>query len=97
MPCSETLASNLFGLLLRMQRLMNRRMAEFYGVPWVETQQDFAAVPFEPERRAGVISHPLLLSGLAYTDSSSPIHRGVFLTRAVPKPARVKPVKTPRA
>ncbi len=28
MACSETLASNLFGLLLRMQRLMNRRMAE---------------------------------------------------------------------
>ena len=28
MPCSETLASNLFGLLLRMQRLINRRMAE---------------------------------------------------------------------
>lgn len=28
MACSEDLASTLFGLLLRMQRLMNRRMAE---------------------------------------------------------------------
>ncbi len=85
-------------LLLSEHTWMNRRMAEFYGVPWVETQQDFAAVPFEPERRAGVISHPLLLSGLAYTDSSSPIHRGVFLTRAVlgrgikPPPVAVAPV-----
>ena len=85
-------------LLLSEHTWMNRRMADFYGVPWVETQQDFAAVPFEPERRAGVISHPLLLSGLAYTDSSSPIHRGVFLTRAVlgrgikPPPVAVAPV-----
>jgi hypothetical protein len=84
-------------LLLSEHTWMNRRMAEFYGVPWVEAQQDFAAVPFEPDRRAGVISHPLLLSGLAYTDSSSPIHRGVFLTRAVlgrgikPPPVAVAP------
>lgn len=32
-------------------------------------------------RRRGVLTHPLLLSGLAYFDTSSPIHRGVFLIR----------------
>ena len=31
----------------------------------------------------GVLTHPLLMSGLAYHDTSSPIHRGVFLTRNV--------------
>ena len=29
----------------------------------------------------GLLSHPYLLSGLAYQDSTSPIHRGVFLIR----------------
>lgn len=31
--------------------------------------------------RLGVLTHPYIMSGLAYTDSSSPIHRGVFLIR----------------
>ncbi|MCA9027197.1 MAG: DUF1592 domain-containing protein [Planctomycetaceae bacterium] len=29
----------------------------------------------------GVLSHPYLMSGLAYSDTTSPIHRGVFLIR----------------
>lgn len=29
----------------------------------------------------GLLNHPYLMSGLAYTDSTSPIHRGVFLIR----------------
>lgn len=33
------------------------------------------------EVHAGIISHPLILSHLAYSKASSPIHRGVFLTR----------------
>ena len=33
------------------------------------------------EVHAGIISHPLILSHLAYFRTSSPIHRGVFLTR----------------
>lgn len=35
----------------------------------------------DPEIHAGIISHPLLMSNLAYFKNSSPIHRGVFLTR----------------
>lgn len=31
--------------------------------------------------RFGILTHPLLLSGLAYHESTSPIHRGVFLIR----------------
>ena len=33
------------------------------------------------EHRFGILTHPLLMSGLAYHDSTSPIHRGVFLIR----------------
>jgi len=37
----------------------------------------------ETAKRAGVLTHPLLMSGLAYYDATSPIHRGVFLIRYV--------------
>jgi hypothetical protein len=40
-------------------------------------------VRFDPEQRAGVLTHPFLLSAHSYYRSSSPIHRGVFLTRKV--------------
>ncbi len=33
--------------------------------------------------RFGVLSHPYLMSGMSYHDSTSPIHRGVFLIRYV--------------
>jgi hypothetical protein len=33
------------------------------------------------EHRYGILTHPLLTSGLAYHDATSPIHRGVFLIR----------------
>lgn len=31
--------------------------------------------------KLGVLNHPYLMSGLAYSDSTSPVHRGVFLIR----------------
>ena len=43
----------------------------------------FQKVDFEPEHRAGVLSHPYLLASLAYNSASSPIHRGVFLSRSM--------------
>lgn len=33
--------------------------------------------------RLGLLTHPYLMSGLAYHDSTSPIHRGVFLIRYI--------------
>ena len=66
-------------LLLAGSMWLNRDLAEYYGVdPKPET---FARVAFHPERRSGVVTHPYLLSVLAYHNSSSPIHRGVFATR----------------
>jgi len=44
---------------------------------------DFVKVTLDPGQRAGVLTHPYLLSTFAYQKQSSPIHRGVFLTRNI--------------
>lgn len=61
----------------------SKRIAEFYGEEWKPSDPDAALsrTAGDPPLRAGVLSHPLLLSGLAYHDTTSPIHRGVFLIR----------------
>ena len=69
-------------LLLADSVPVNARMARFYGVA-VPDGDDFLRVRFNPNERAGIFTHPFLLSTLAYHRSSSPIHRGVFLTRNV--------------
>jgi len=61
---------------------VNPRMAAFYGLPAV-TGEGFTKVTLPAAQRAGVLTHPYLLASLAYYKSSSPIHRGVFLTRNV--------------
>jgi hypothetical protein len=71
-------------LLLADYLYMNPRMARFYGVPVPVTENGgFARVAFDAAQRAGVVTHPYLLATFAYHRSSSPIHRGVFLTRNV--------------
>lgn len=62
------------------------RLAEFYGATWAseqETGEDLARIVFADGRRVGLLSQPYLMSGLAYQDSTSPIHRGVFLMRHI--------------
>ncbi|MEX2188725.1 MAG: DUF1592 domain-containing protein [Pirellulales bacterium] len=61
---------------------INGRLAKVYGVEMNE-DAPFAKVKLDGGRRAGVLSHPYLMAGFAYTASSSPIHRGVFLSRSV--------------
>ena len=61
--------------------LLNERLGKFYGHP--VTGDEFQRVGFDPKQRAGVVTHPYLLASLAYTKQSSPIHRGVFLTRNI--------------
>lgn len=43
----------------------------------------FEVVKVNGNRRSGVITHPYLLTSFAYHNSTSPIHRGVFLTRNI--------------
>jgi cytochrome c553 len=69
-------------LLLSDEVFLNGRLAGFYGVQLPEGT-GFTKVKFDSGHRAGVVTHPYLLSALAYAGESSPIHRGVFLTRGL--------------
>ncbi len=58
----------------------------------------FQKVTWASGDRAGLLTHPLLLSQLAYFRTTSPIHRGVFVTRNLlgvplkPPPVAVDPI-----
>jgi hypothetical protein len=69
-------------LLLADYLYVNDRLAKFYGVETNATD-DFVKVPFDPKQRSGVVTHPYLLAAFSYQKSTSPIHRGVFLTRNI--------------
>ncbi|MDW8243063.1 MAG: DUF1592 domain-containing protein [Thermogemmata sp.] len=70
-------------LFLSTEVYFNRRLAEYYGMTWQGDQQGFRKVQWEPEHRSGILTHPYLLAVLAYSKDSSPIHRGVFVGRAL--------------
>ena len=69
-------------LLLADTILMNERLAKFYGQK-VAPGGGFQPVKMDADQRAGVLTHPYLLATFAYTKSTSPIHRGVFVTRNI--------------
>ncbi len=75
-------ASDYRRLLLADHLFLNERLGKFYGVAGAGTG-DFVKVAQDPKQRAGVVTHPYLLSAFAYPKSSSPIHRGVFLARNI--------------
>ena len=61
--------------------LLNQRLGKLYGR---EVNGDgFQEVTFDPKQRAGVVTHPYLLTAFAYSKQTSPVHRGVFLTRTI--------------
>jgi hypothetical protein len=61
---------------------LNGRLAQFYGAK-LPPDSPFQKVA-QPERTcAGILSHPYLMATFAYTATTSPIHRGVFLSRNV--------------
>jgi mono/diheme cytochrome c family protein len=60
---------------------LNERLAKFYGKQVGSV--GFERVSFDPNQRAGVITHPYLLASLANNRTTSPIHRGVFLSRNI--------------
>jgi mono/diheme cytochrome c family protein len=85
-------------LLLFDQIYIDRRMADFYGIE--KTASDgFEKVSFESDRRSGVLTHPYLMTGLAYYKNTSPIHRGVFVAKSLlgrslkPPPIDVEPLE----
>lgn len=78
-------------LLLADYLFLNGRLRELYGVKDKKDKEeneapaaaDFEQVQIPGDRRTGVLTHPYLLTTLAYHNSTSPIHRGVFLTRNI--------------
>ncbi|MEO8351622.1 MAG: DUF1592 domain-containing protein, partial [Chthoniobacteraceae bacterium] len=60
---------------------LNGNLAKLYGKG--DLGAGFEMVKFDPQERAGVITHPYLMTTLAHSRFTSPIHRGVFLTRQV--------------
>ena len=68
-------------LLLEDDLFVNDRLAKFYGIK--TNAGDFVKVSLDPKQRSGVITHPYLLAAFSYQKTSSPIHRGVFLTRNI--------------
>lgn len=84
-------------LLLADFLFLNGRLASVYGAE-LPTDAAFQKVPVDPKQRAGLLSHPFLLSSFAYRATSSPIHRGVFVFRGLlgralrPPPEAVAPL-----
>jgi hypothetical protein len=90
-------AADFRKLLVGDSMFFNGQLAKVYGAELPE-DAPFQNVTFPKEKRAGIISHPYLLASFAYTGASSPIHRGVFITRSVlgrtlqPPPESVAPL-----
>jgi hypothetical protein len=90
-------------LLLSDSLYLNGRLAAFYGVDLpadalAPGEPGFQKVVPRAGERSGVLTHPYLMAGFSYTSTSSPIHRGVFLSRSVlgrtlrPPPEAVAPL-----
>jgi hypothetical protein len=48
-----------------------------------QSPDEFTKISFGASQRCGVLTHPYLLSAFSYQKMTSPIHRGVFLTRNI--------------
>jgi hypothetical protein len=84
-------------LLLDDEVFVNDRIAPFYGADF-KPGDGFAKIRLDGGKRAGVLTHPFVMARYAYRRESSPIHRGVFLTRGIlgqslrPPPAAFAPL-----
>lgn len=76
-------ASDYRQLFLAKESITTPRIAEFYGEAWQPAEESASgiALTVSSDDHLGLLTHPYLLSSLAYHDSTSPIHRGVFLIR----------------
>jgi hypothetical protein len=90
-------AADFRKLLLGESMFLNGQLAKVYKAE-VPDGADYQQVTFSKDVRAGIVSHPYLLASFAYTGTSSPIHRGVFITRSLlgrtlhPPPESVAPL-----
>jgi mono/diheme cytochrome c family protein len=61
---------------------LNGRLAKLYGID-LPADAEFRKVKLDAGKRAGVLTHPYLMTAFAYSDHSSPIHRGVFVAKGL--------------
>ncbi len=95
-------SSDFRNLMLADYLWLNRRLATFYAPTrldeFSESPASFRKIKMDASERSGLLTHPLLLSQLAYYRSTSPIHRGVFVSRNIlgialkPPPVAVEPL-----
>ena len=84
-------------LLVSESLYLNGRLASLYGAD-LPPDAPFQKIEPEPRERAGVLTHPYLMASFAYTGATSPIHRGVFVSRSLlgrtlrPPPEAVAPL-----
>jgi hypothetical protein len=101
-------SSDFRQLFLADHLYLNGRLARVYGAD-LPADAVFQKVSLKTGERAGILTHPYLMATFAYTGTSSPIHRGVFLARSVlgrsllpppeaftPLPAQLHPQLTTR-
>lgn len=90
-------AADFRQLLLADSLYLNGRLASHYNAT-LPADAPFQKVQLPAGERAGALTHPYLMAGFAYTATSSPIHRGVFVSRNLlgralrPPPIAVSPL-----
>jgi hypothetical protein len=90
-------SSDFRRLVLDEELPMNGRLAKLYGAE-LPADAKFQKVKLKSQERAGLLTHPYLMASFAYTATSSPIHRGVFVSRGLlgrtlrPPPEAVAPL-----
>ena len=77
----ENAGSNYRSLFNSNQIPLNSRLAKIYKAQHNRSESEFYQANFDHNKRAGVLTHPYLLTLYSYHNSTSPIHRGVFVTR----------------
>lgn len=74
--------SNYRDLLLNEHLFLNERLASFYGAEPLQGNT-LRKVTLRGRPNSGILTHPFLLAAHAYHDNTSPIHRGVFISRNI--------------
>ncbi len=69
-------------LLLDQHLYLNERLARFYEAEPLQGDT-LQRVTLPSRSNSGILTHPFLLAAHAYHDNTSPIHRGVFISRKV--------------
>lgn len=89
-------SSDFRQLFLSEKIFVNGRIAQAFAT--MAPTNEFVPMTLEPGKRAGVLTHPYLMTTFSSPAESSPIHRGVFLARGIlglslrPPPEAVAPL-----